>query len=48
MEKVRFYQILFFQVVIVMIKDKKDAILKIQCQSELVLRITEITLREQQ
>ena len=40
MEKAWFYERWFFDVVIVMVKDKKDAIWKIQCQSNLVLCIT--------
>ena len=49
MEKTWFYGILFFQVVIVIVKDKKkDALWKVKCQSKLVLCITEITLREQE
>ena len=48
MEKAWFYEILFFQVVIVMVKDKKRCTIKVQCQSKLVLCITGITLREQE
>ena len=48
MEKAWFYEILFFQVVIVMVKDKKRCTIKVQCQSKLVLCITGITLHEQE
>ena len=48
MEKAWFYEILFFQVVIVMVKDKKRCNITEQCQSKLVLCITGITLREQE
>ena len=48
MEKAWLYETLFFQVVIVTVKEKKDALKKIQCRSKLVLCITGITLREQE
>ena len=49
MEKAWFYEILFFQVVLVIVKDKKkNALQKIQCQSKLVLFITGIALHEQE
>ena len=39
MEKTRLYERLSFEVVMIMVKDKKDAVKKIQCQSKLVLCI---------
>ena len=48
MEKAWVYETLFFQVVIVTLKEKKRYIKKIQGRSKLVLCIAEITLREQQ
>ena len=40
MEKAWFYERLFFEMAIVMVKDKKDTVEKIQYQSRLVLCIT--------
>ena len=48
MKKAWLYETLLFQVVIVTVKEKKDALKKIQCRSKLVLCITGITLCEQQ
>ena len=48
MEKAWFYEILFFQVAIVMVKDKKRCTIKDTMQSKLVLFITGITLHGQE
>ena len=45
MEKAWLYETLFFQLVIVTVKEKKVALKKIQCRSKLVLCMTGITLR---
>ena len=48
MEKTWFYKILFFQEVIVLVKDKKIRTMKDTCQSMLVSFITGITLHGQE
>ena len=45
MEKAWLYETLFFQLGIVTVKEKKDALKTIQCRSKLVLCMTGITLR---
>ena len=48
MEKAQLYETLFFQVVIVTVKEEKDTLKRYNVGPKLILCITGITLREQQ